>query len=90
MKEHFRGVIWPKQKTNEVPKDGLYRYVVVGMLVTDKPMGSFDVNEVVVDGNTYGLVDILECVHKLDERTRQNLWFSDANDVLVRLSHIRS
>jgi hypothetical protein len=28
MKEHFRGVVWPKQK------NGLHRYVVVGMLVS--------------------------------------------------------
>jgi hypothetical protein len=44
MREHLRAVIWPRQ-TDEHPteakdKDGkpVYRYAIVGMLVTDQPL----------------------------------------------------
>lgn len=44
MREHLRAVIWPRQ-TEEAPsqtkdKDGktVYRYAIVGVLVTDRPL----------------------------------------------------
>lgn len=37
MRQHFRGVIWPRDQ-NEDPK----RYVIIGMLITDKPLEGFN------------------------------------------------
>lgn len=80
MKEYLRGVIWPRE-----PADGKYRYVVVAMLVTDKPLEGIEgKNELVVDGQVFGLSDILESVRK----RKPNIQLGDATDVLLNLEHL--
>jgi hypothetical protein len=56
MREHLRAVIWPRQNAKSpseaVDRDGkkVYRYTVVGVLVTDRELTFIDSNEVLVDG----------------------------------------
>ena len=57
--EHLRAVIWPRGPIKEGKKTN-YRYVVIGMLVTDEPIETLEgKNEVVVDGNPWTLSDTL-------------------------------
>lgn len=59
-REHFRGVIWPRESI-QGPMGKLYRYPIVGMIVSDRPIEMFeDKNEIVLDGNVRGICDILE------------------------------
>jgi hypothetical protein len=53
-KEHFRGIIWPRQAVTENTTN--FRYVVGGMLVIDKPLEGLDPNQTVLDG-TLGLFE---------------------------------
>lgn len=73
MKEVFRGVVWPRQgvfprdhkgQLHSHPPmkdtDGLpvYRYAIVGVLITDEPITGVDgFNEVVLNGVSTGLAD---------------------------------
>lgn len=55
---YFRGVIWPHGQHETAP--GVYRYAVVGMLVTTEPIPEFEGrDEVVLSGNAWMLADAL-------------------------------
>lgn len=59
-REHFRGVIWPREPMIG-PAGKIYRYPIVGMIVSDHPIEMFEgKNEIVLDGNVRGMCDILE------------------------------
>jgi len=48
MKEHLKLVVWPRPPTDENPH---YRYVLVGMLIMDKPLEIADgKNDVILEG----------------------------------------
>lgn len=49
-KEAFRGVVWPREAQDDLQGKPVYRYVIVGMLVTDKPIEGLHSNETVLDG----------------------------------------
>jgi hypothetical protein len=53
MKEYFRGVIWPRKPTKNQTTSN-YRYIIVGMVVTDKPIEEFNGNEFLLDGPVHG------------------------------------
>lgn len=84
-KEHFRGVIWPRHEN-----DGTYRYVVVGMLITDKPLEGLHENETVIDGTLtnyteeMGIAGALERMPKFHPASQ----LGDANRVLLSLNEI--
>ncbi len=83
IREHFRGVVWPRQ-SNDTPSDehkGLYRYVVVGMIVTDKPIEGLAENQTVLDGNATGMADVLQHITQKEA----NVKVGDATDVLLNL-----
>lgn len=83
MQEYFRGVIWPKDPVVENDKTN-YRYLIVGLLVTDKPIPEFEgANEICLDGNAYGLSDSLPMIRK----TTANYKLGDASSVLTSLGH---
>lgn len=88
-KEHFRGVVWPRQQP-EQDTNGNYRYVIVGMLITDKPIPDFDYNELVLDGtlNIFdgenGISGNLQRLAKYDPAYP----VGDASDVLLNLNDI--
>ena len=50
LKECFRGVVWPRDPVTDNDGKPAYRYVVVGMLVTDQPIEGLAPNETVIDG----------------------------------------
>lgn len=78
-KEWFRGVIWPRKS-----KDKLYRYVIIGMIVTEKPISNLDKNQYIFNGNAFGLSDIIEHVAYVED----NRPLGDASDVLLRLDDL--
>ena len=84
MKEYFRGVLWPREPTKDGDKVN-YRYVVVGMLVTDKPIDLPEefLNEAVLDGS----VKMAEAIEEMSKR-HTKLPLGDASDVLVSLDMI--
>lgn len=75
---YFRGVVWPRPKTQVMG----YRYVVVGMLVTDESLRGMDKNEIVLSGNAFMLGDALETI----KHGRATRILGDANDVLLGLT----
>ena len=79
MREHFRGVIRPREQI-EGPAGPVYRYAVVGMLVTDRPLDVHP-NETAIDGPVRGLAEQLVGAHRV-ELLHQ---VGDATGVLVSL-----
>lgn len=77
---HFRGVVWNRTDGNP----NLYRYVIVGMLVTDKPLENIKENEVILDGSTFGLSDIIDMISQKPAK----LVLGTADDVLTSLDII--
>jgi len=86
MREHLRAVIWPRQNakspTETVDREGkkVYRYSIVGILVTDRELTFTDPNEVLVDGPvSLGL--------QLESAPQRQCAYppGDASDVLVSL-----
>lgn len=77
MQQHFRGVVWPRE-----PQDGKYRYVVVGMLVTDKPIPELEANQIVLDGHAAGMAEAVGAIMQKPSDFR-----GDANSVLHSLQH---
>ena len=85
MKEYIRAVIWPRSNVQ-----GRYRYVITGVLVTDKPLfegrdvNSRGVHEILVDGGCAGLARSLEAVRSRETK----IIVGDATDVLLNLDEI--
>lgn len=79
--EHFRGVVWPHKVLQEDGKTN-YRYVIVGMLVTDQPLDVPE-NESVIDGFA-GIADAIETAQK----RKPNICVGDATDVLLNLAQL--
>ena len=87
-KEHVKLVVWPKQKGEKDafngPNGKIYRYVIIGMIVTDEPIKTLDgVNEVVFEGYS-GISEIL----KINNYRELNYKVGDATDVLLNLEYI--
>lgn len=83
MVEHFRGVVWPRERVD----DGrLYRYTIVGLLVTDKPLDGIEgKNEVVLDGSSFTLLsEALVSIKQVEPAIR----IGDANMILTSLNEI--
>lgn len=89
-KEHFRGVIWPRGEQPDAQGKPTYRYVVVGMLVTDEPIPGLDPNETVVDGGLRRYVDELGMAGALGQLPKFSASrpLGDASDVLLSLEDI--
>lgn len=84
-KEHFRGVVWPRQSDTVPPKHGpdgpVYRYAIVGMLVTDTPLSFNHLDEVALDGGCLGIGSELQFVRQAKTSFRPG----DANGWLTSL-----
>lgn len=74
-KEHLRAVIWPRDQVGVA-----YRYLIVGMLVSDEKIEEFEgKNEIFLDGSSH-LADLLPMI-----RHRESNFKGDATNVLLSL-----
>ena len=81
MTEHFRGVVWPRGNKEH----GVFRYAIVGILVTDKPLDNIDPkNEVVLDGMAAGMADAIQTIQQKEPA----ITLGDATMVLTSLDII--
>lgn len=97
MKQHFRGVIWPRQPI-QGPQGPIYRYIVVGILAADAPLHSLDLFRVTqpglgstafLDGDAPDLAEALEGVRQPQLTPEQALWLrGDASDILLSLGQM--
>lgn len=84
MKQHIKAVIWPK-KPHVVDGNNVYRYIIVGMLVTNAPLlGIEGNNEVVLDCEP---ADLAETLEELPKR-KSKIKLGDATHVLLSLEHL--
>lgn len=83
-REHFRGVVWPRGRH----ESGAYRYVVVGLLVTDEPIPGQDLQRfgvrTMVDGPAPGLADALAAMPQREATAI----VGTADDVLLGLGRL--
>ncbi len=85
--EHMKAIVWPRPPTESIPQ---YRYVIVGMLVTKKPIESLEgknkrgISEFLLNGTTYGMADLIDLIHK----GTPNQIHGEAGDWLVSLSDV--
>ncbi len=83
IREHLRAVVWPRKPAKEKGKPTNYRYAIVGMLVTDKPIEGLEgENEILLDGASFGLTDALVSMEK---KVNAGQPFGDATGVLLSL-----
>jgi hypothetical protein len=81
MLSHFRGVVWPRKNDNKKT----YRYVVIGMVVTNEPLENLEgKNEIVLDGHAGGIAEAINTIVQKKAAFR----IGDANDVLTRLEDL--
>ena len=84
--DFFRGVVWKRDDRKAPDGRTIYRYTVVGILVTDEPIdglpGSIELpSETVLSGFTALLAEALGSIRKAKAKIR----FGDATDVLLSL-----
>lgn len=85
--QYIKAVVWP-HGPKEVKGNKRYRYVVVGMIITENPIEELEgKNEIVLDGPVFGqpsVSDIMMCAKMREPKIK----LGDANDVLVGLGNI--
>lgn len=89
-REHFRGVVWPHGEQPDAQGKPTYRYVLVGMLVTDEPIPGLDPNETVIDGTMrryVGELGMAGAIGKLP-KFKASQALGDATNVLLSLEDI--
>jgi len=82
---HFKGVVWPRRPTvvNGDSDKAQYRYVVVGVLTTDRPIEFFDGKQsILLDGYAFGLADALGTIRQRLPRVNPG---NTASEVLANL-----
>jgi hypothetical protein len=89
MKQHVKAVIWPRGpmdgKVKRKGKQPIYRYTVIGLIVTDEPIPEFEgKNEILLDGPVNELVEPLT---KIKSR-KPKIKVGDATSVLLELDII--
>jgi hypothetical protein len=81
--EYLKAIIWPRKKVSKYGET-FYQYTIVGQLLTNEPIIGLEGNEILVDGATYALNDILAEVRK----RKPNQVVGDATDVLLTLGDL--
>lgn len=80
MKSHWKTVVWPKGKLEQDKKPDVYRYILIGMLITEKPIEALEgLNERVVEGDGTEVILALES----NKKRKPNVRLGDATDVLL-------
>lgn len=90
MREYLKAIIWPRDqnpkiKTRVKSKDGkkVYRYAIVGILVTDTKLNLGDNNEVLIDGS----IELGKQLESADQRSPK-IATGDATTVLLSLEDL--
>jgi hypothetical protein len=86
--EYFKGVVWEKPD-EKFESFGVYRYVVVGMLVTDKPVDELShetLKGMCLSGTTFGLAETLRLIPKF--KINRQMRSADANSILCGLGRL--
>lgn len=85
MQQYLKAILWPRTPAEGKGATKSYRYVIVGMLVTDEPIAELEgENELVADGPVFCLAEVLREVRKRKAARR----VGDANDVLLSLDEV--
>lgn len=86
MKQHFKAIIWPKEpKVNKNNNIKCYRYIIVGMIVTDKPLEKFEgKNEIFLDGESSQLAEAFQTINNREPKMK----VGDATDVILSLNEL--
>lgn len=85
-REHLRAVVWPR-RPEDGPQGKVYRYAVIGMYVSDKPLEGIEgFNETLLDSKSPGLGDLLSTMpHFVNGRGYP---IGDATDALLCLGEM--
>jgi len=82
MREHIKAIVWPRSP-QKGPEGPVYRYVVVGMVVSDQPIPEFEGrNQILLDGSTRVLLELSTV------QSRTSTFRGDACDVLTDLEQL--
>lgn len=82
---HFKGVVWPRRPAvvNGSDNKVQYRYVIVGVLTTDRPIDFFEGKQsILLDGYAFGLPDALGTIRQRPPRANTG---NTASEVLANL-----
>lgn len=90
MKEHFRGVVWPRPALPDQQGRPSYRYIIVGMLTTDTPLKGLHPNETVLDGVSIRYVEEMGFAGAIERSSKFKaaLKLSDSDSVLLSLNEL--
>jgi hypothetical protein len=85
--EYLRAIIWPRQGEDIPPATGghgkpIYRYAIVGLILTDTPIDGLEGNQYFVDGQSFGIADMIA------KGTETDISLGNANTVLTGLDEI--
>ena len=85
-REYFKGCIWHREPLTGPGKPTNYRYVIAGMLVSEKPIPELEDTgaRTIFDGPIFGIGDLLACIPKRDA----NFNPGDADSVLTSLEDL--
>lgn len=80
----IKAVVWPRDP-KDVKKDKVHRYVIIGMILSDVPIDGLEgENEVVIEGNCDGMIEILREIKK----RKANRVIGDAVDAMLSLGDV--
>jgi hypothetical protein len=83
--EAVKAVVWPYGQVQISGEPIVYKYAIVGVLLTDQPIESFEgKNDVVLRGQSFGLSDALSHI----QQVKPQIKIGDANQVLGQLDLI--
>ena len=88
MREFFRGLIWNRPPIKEKGKPSNYRYVIVGILVTDESIENIEEvkkGEVIISQEVSGLASILAAA----KRFKSVLNVGTADDFLLGMERLQ-
>lgn len=78
-------VVWPRETVEDGNGTTVYRYVIIGIFASDKPIEKFNgVNEAVIEGHSAGMRYIIE---NLPDR-KPNIRLGNAGQVMTNLDII--
>jgi hypothetical protein len=85
MDQYFKGIIWPRGPAPTPVGGKLYRYTVIGMVITDKPLPDLEgKNEVLLEGHAAGIAEAIDSIPQRDPAYR----VGTADSILLNLKNL--